>query len=459
MTIKSIISALVNGYKEHKLEEKKREARKLIEERERLEAEKKKLETAQKVIFDNEFLVSKQTAEIIKRIFKIYPTNKVERVKFLTDGTGWDSCDSKEKVITIYLGNLVPRCPHPNFDEDQNDSWDNRELSVRGIIYTRLFSELINLIYDIENPEVQVDRKSEKSKLFEQYSMKSSNIKVPGFRKATEDAKTLVFGGTWICSNCYGFYTSVINQGKPHSLDDQYFLKNKNETAYINQHKELYCSKCYEIEKKLAIEEMIHKELNERESKRRMLITEEKNLKLQKTLISLFPAGDAVEPTLIIKEPYLAKMVLKELMKGIDSGLQWASDKLRWPDTCVIYEHNSMIQKSTLHIFYSMASYYHYRFNQPKRNFPKPLDENEIERKKEYWESRLYDDEYYQFIDQYKTEMGRLRSYCPPRKQDSLRYTNHCWNCRAIIDSDFCEKVPGYGYKCNKCGASLKGYS
>ena len=35
-------------------------------------------------------------------------------------------------------------------------------------------------------------------------------------------------------------------------------------------------------------------------------------------------------------------------------------------------------------------------------------------------------------------------------------YVNHCWKCRALIDSRECEEDPGHGYVCNQCGVSLR---
>lgn len=41
-------------------------------------------------------------------------------------------------------------------------------------------------------------------------------------------------------------------------------------------------------------------------------------------------------------------------------------------------------------------------------------------------------------------------------RKNFILYINHCWNCRAQIDSRECKKDPGYGYYCNKCGKSLR---
>jgi hypothetical protein len=455
MTLKSIISDFIGAYKELKLKERAREAKKLKEKIEKLEIEKKKLEDARKVIFNNELLVSKQTADIIIRIFKIYPTDKVDKVIFSTDNPEYGRIlnNLKERTITICLNNLVP-----HLRRDVDDSWGTtQQISVRGIFYTDLFRSLIECIYDIKNPKVQIDRKSEEAKLFEQYSMDSSNIENLGFRKAINDEKMLNFDGTWICHKCYEFYSFVLSRGKPHSLDDQYPFKNENETAYINKNNALFCSQCYERYKKHAIEEIVQEALNKRKYKREKAIKKEKNLIIQKTLLLLFTGNGAVEPPLIINEPYLAQKVYKELLKGVDSELIWASNRLNWPDTCVIYENKS--SKDTIEIIYSMASYYMYQFAPPnKDHWPKPLDQNELKRRKEFWENRLYDDEYYQLIDKFKTKISRLINYSPPFKRKGWHYINRCWRCGATINSDYCEEVPGFGYKCNKCGRSLKSY-
>lgn len=35
-------------------------------------------------------------------------------------------------------------------------------------------------------------------------------------------------------------------------------------------------------------------------------------------------------------------------------------------------------------------------------------------------------------------------------------YQNHCWNCQESISSEFCQPDPGFGYKCRRCGKSLR---
>lgn len=384
MTLKNIISIFVSAYKELKLKGRAREAKKLKEKIEKIEIEKKKLEDARKVIFNNELLVSKQTADIIIRIFKIYPTDKVDKVIFSTDNPEYGRIlnNLKERTITICLNNLVP---HFRRDEDLYDPWDNtQQISVRGMFYSDLFRSLIECIYDIENPKVQKDcGDHEKMKLSKQYSNGCS--------------------------------------------------------------------------KKDKIEEMLQKEFRKRRRERKLLSREKEKI-VQKTLLLLFTGHGAVEPPLIVKEPYLAQMVYKKLIKGVDSELTWAFNKLNWPDTCVIYEDKC--SKGTIEIIYSMASYYVYQFAPPnKGHWPKPLDQNEVKRRKEFWENRLYDDEYYQLIDKFETEMdslNRLISYSLPPKRKGLLHVSRCWRCGATINSDFCEEDFGYGYKCNKCGNSLR---
>jgi len=45
---------------------------------------------------------------------------------------------------------------------------------------------------------------------------------------------------------------------------------------------------------------------------------------------------------------------------------------------------------------------------------------------------------------------------CP--RECEYAHLSHCWKCHAPIDGRECKEDPGYGYICNNCGESLRGY-
>ena len=53
-------------------------------------------------------------------------------------------------------------------------------------------------------------------------------------------------------------------------------------------------------------------------------------------------------------------------------------------------------------------------------------------------------------------DMKISESMEPDDLRHSKPYVNTCWYCQAPISSEFCEPDPGYGYKCNRCGKSLR---
>ena len=55
-----------------------------------------------------------------------------------------------------------------------------------------------------------------------------------------------------------------------------------------------------------------------------------------------------------------------------------------------------------------------------------------------------------------ETEVEFHANMEPDALQVGKPYVNICWNCAEPISSEFCEPDPGFGYKCNKCGKSLR---
>jgi len=69
--------------------------------------------------------------------------------------------------------------------------------------------------------------------------------------------------------------------------------------------------------------------------------------------------------------------------------------------------------------------------------------------------------------DEYISENGSICKLVPGEYRNDngtmskiykSSYQNHCWNCGARIDSNYCKEDPGYGYICNQCGCSLRGW-
>lgn len=464
MTFKKFISTLIQEYKSYKEQAQK-------EEKDKLEAERLKLEALQKVSFINDKIVNSQTIQLIERVFKIYPTSQINKVEFISgDPKNWRLLvyDPDEETIKIDLKTLVPPCPHKSHDDNIDYNHQNIKLSVRGKIYNELLRSLIEFIFEAKNPKNIIDLESEKEVLSKQLTREFATTIIPGFRKLDKSPGELNFDGKWVCHSCAEYYNFVLNQAESHNLDDEYPLKDGDEPAYREKDGGLYCSQCYERQKEFAIKEMVEDEMKLRFHHDEKSHNMHKNQISEEILLAIFSGDNVIEPPLIINEPYLAPLVFEELNKGVENKLTWATERLNWPDTAVVFEYSSVhVTKGTqenlknIHaIYYSMADYYHYFFKKPKPRLIliEPLNEHELMEIEKQSRELFHTDEYCQSIERFKEQMIKLKNYIPPEKEDPLRYINHCWNCGDIIDSKYCDSVPGYGYKCNKCGCSLKGY-
>lgn len=159
--------------------------------------------------------------------------------------------------------------------------------------------------------------------------------------------------------------------------------------------------------------------------------------------------GLVCDAPLVLCEPYVGHEIVKRLIEGINKNCKWASCEMYWPNNPIL------IREPPIYGFHECFRFFK---RQNQIGLLNAIDEfkrsREVKAENKYYEKELRN-EGSDILEKYKYELSRIKNFKP---LPDRTYSNHCWNCGANIDDRYCKADPGYGYICNECGSSLRGY-
>jgi hypothetical protein len=166
-----------------------------------------------------------------------------------------------------------------------------------------------------------------------------------------------------------------------------------------------------------------------------------------------------VEPPMITDDPFFGHLIITAIEEGLRRNESWAIRQKNMIYDIYWFPIETRLAPGYFRNYFRLAT-----GNLENDNWPMYVPSfqateaeiDEVKQKNIDWKHHC--EKLAREHDEFMEEMAVLDQINEWGEYEGYKriYINHCWKCRATIDSRECVADPGYGYFCNRCGVSLR---